>query len=256
MRQARKRRWFRYGLRTILLLVALVAVILGYSVSRFARQRAAVESILARHGTVVYHDDAYGRVHPERTIYAWFREFVGLRWPGEVYLEGRSVTDDVLRDEVLPLRTVTAVGLTGVSVTNEGLAQLRPLESLASVTCIRDSRNERVLETLDNAPSMVDMRLAPLKDAMDYLTDLHEIAIQLDKEALQQQTAPITANIKNQPLSVTLEQLLAPLDLGYIVEGGKIIITTRMTAEDRAREADAVRAALPQIKTLVIDRER
>jgi hypothetical protein len=255
MSEVSKRRWFRFGLRSILLLVALVAVVLGYSVSRFARERQAVESILARGGKVKYFDDSYGIVHPERTVYAWFREFVGLRWPGIVYLEGRSVTDDVLRDEILPLRTVTNIGLSGVKVTNEGLAQLRPLGSLDRLTCLRDSRNQPVLAALDEE-SMVDMRQTPLQDAIDYLADFHEISIQLDKEASQKRTAPITANIQNQSLSDMLEQLLLPLDLGYIVEGGKVVITSRKVVEERRQEVDAVRAVLPQVKTVVLDRDR
>ena len=211
MSEAPKRRWLRFSLRTILLLVLVVAVILGYSVSRFARERRAVESILSRYGRVVYHDDAYGRVHPERTLKAWFREFVGLRWPGEVYLEGGSITDDVLRDAVLPLRTVQAVGLTGVAVTNEGLAQLRPLKSLVRVTCLRDSRNEHVLEALDER-SYVDMHLTPLRDAMDYFADYHDITIVLDRQAFQLQTDSmvITGTMKNRSPISPSEKMVPP----------------------------------------------
>ncbi len=256
MTSAPERRWFRFGLRTMLVLVALLAMILGYSVSRFAAERNAVEKLLARGGKVVYHDNAYGRIHPERTLKAWFLEFAGLRWPGEAYLGGKEVTDEVLRDEILPLRTLTAVGMTSVSVTNEGLGQLRSLKSLATVTCLRDGRNEKVLRELAE-PSMVEMRSVPLRDAMDYLTDLHDIKIQIDPVALQEsKDAAVTCKLKNLRLSVTLDQLLAPLNLGWIVDNGRLVITTRKVVEAHAQEAAAVNSSLPQVKTLIIDSDR
>jgi hypothetical protein len=240
-----------------LILVALLAVILGYSVSRFAKERAAVEAILARGGKVTYFDKSYGPVHPERTLHAWFREFAGLRWPGYVHLEGKGVTNDVLRDEVLPLRTVEAIGLSDVAVTNEGLAQLRSLESLLSVSCLRDRRNGRVLDALYE-PSEVDMQFAPVDDAMDYFADLHGITITFDTEVFRQLTdsSVVTCTLKNQPFSVILDRVLEPLDFGWIVANGWLYITTPETAKRHAREIDAVRASLPQLKTLVIDTVR
>ena len=48
-----RRAWFRYRLRTFLILVSLIAVWLGWTVHRARTQRAAVEAIQAARGTVM-----------------------------------------------------------------------------------------------------------------------------------------------------------------------------------------------------------
>ncbi len=201
--RAPRGRWLRYSLRTLLVLVTGLAMVLAYSVSRFANERAAVERLLARRATIVYFDQSYGRVHPGRTLGAWLREFAGLRWPGEVYLEGKEIDDAILRDDVLPLRTLARVGLTGVRVTDEGLGQLSSLESLVGVTCIRDSRNEKVMRELDQA-TMIEVVNTPLQDCVEYLIDLHDIPIEIDKGAVSapqwDSRSQLTATVKGKPL--------------------------------------------------------
>src|SRR5262245_22372727 len=131
-----QRRWLWLVIAPLVVAVTSLAAILGYSSSRFVMERKTVESILSAGGKVVYFDNSYGRVHPERTLTAWLREFTGLRWPYEAHLQGKAVTNEILREEILPLGTLTVVTLTGVAVTNDGLEQLRPLKSLAWLTCI------------------------------------------------------------------------------------------------------------------------
>jgi len=249
-------RLFRYSLRTLLLAVTLLAVALAYSVSDFAKERAAVEAILAHGGRVVYFDNTYGFVHPERTPIAWAREFVRLRWPHGVYFDSSYVDDDIVRAEVLPLHTLVYVGIRGGRVTNEGLAQLASLESLVGVTCIRDSRNEKVLKELGQ-PTHMDFRETPLEDAVDYLKDLHGIDIRFYPNAIPPEQLdgglPLSATIKNKTLGDALTQLLSPHDLGWIVRGGELQITTRDVQKKHEEKVAKVKAALPQWRQLLID---
>ncbi len=251
-----RRRALRYSLRTLLVLVTLLCVILGNRASQFARQRQAASAIRSRGGTVVYFDDAYGRRGHGSETRAWLREFFGLRWPNIVFLHGDEVTDEVLRDEVLPLRSLAAVGMTDVSVTNEGLGQLSSLESLKYVTCLRDSRSRAVLQALDEQTS-IEFQDVPLQDAIEYLADLHGIPIEIDKSAVPAEQldarSPLTHAIKNKPLRDALDELLPPNEMGWIVTYGKLVITTAAEGEKRRQAVAAVRASLPQVREIEID---
>jgi hypothetical protein len=251
-----RRRALRYSLRAMLVMVTLLAIVLAYSVSRFAKDRRAVEAILARGGSVTYFDNSSGRVHAERTMLAWLREFVGLRRPYIVRLEGTNVTDEVIRDEVLPLRTLVWVSLFGVRVTDDGLDQLAPLDSLEGVTCLRDGRNEAVFNALDQ-PSQVEFQQVPLREAMEYLFDLHDMRFEIDQASVPVEylggRSTLTGTIKNKQLGVLLDSILAPHDLGWIVAGGRLRITSRAVQDERQARIEKVRAALPQLQALLID---
>ena len=84
-RNALRRRWPRFSLRTLLILTALVAVWLGVQVNKAQKQRAAVAAIEAAGGQIIY-DWEYlawqhsmtppgsGIGHPQP---AWLRYIVG-----------------------------------------------------------------------------------------------------------------------------------------------------------------------------------
>ena len=48
------RRWFRFGLRTLLIFLTVLCVWLGFQVNAARRQHAAVQAILQAGGTVAY----------------------------------------------------------------------------------------------------------------------------------------------------------------------------------------------------------
>src|SRR5664279_5665968 len=62
------RRWFRYSLRTLFVLVTVIAVALGIGVEGAQRQRRAVERIVEMGGTVYYDYQYDFRDHPEGVI--------------------------------------------------------------------------------------------------------------------------------------------------------------------------------------------
>jgi hypothetical protein len=81
--QKPKRRWFRYSLRTMLVLVTLVAIVLGRWTFQARHQQRVVDQILALNGEV-YYDYQYpnGRFVPDAPppVPRWLYDAVGAHY--------------------------------------------------------------------------------------------------------------------------------------------------------------------------------
>ena len=90
--------------------------------------------------------------------------------------------------------------------------------------------NNRVRTALQNLTE-VTFEEAPLRECLDYLEDLHGIEVELDPLAakkhgdLDSLSVSLTANAMS--LADALMIMLSPFDLSYLVDEGKLIITTR-----------------------------
>ncbi|MGD9720933.1 MAG: hypothetical protein AB7O59_23570 [Pirellulales bacterium] len=252
----RRRKAWRYSLRGLLVLIAIIAVLLGSRANRFYRERQAAGAIMARGGSVFYHDESYGIVPPERTLTAWWREYWGLRWPGEVSLSGGDVSDHVLVNDVLPLRSLSRLSLIGTAVTHDGLGQLAPLKSLKSLTYVRTRSDLAVLDEL-RQNTMIEMELVPLEDCVAYLVDLHGIPIEIDEPAAAIARADprltISGTYKNRPLAEVLDAMLEPQGWGWAVSDGKLMIAVRLASVIRRGGETSIRKLLPQVQELTAD---
>jgi hypothetical protein len=227
-----------------------------------ARQRRAVDAVEAARGMVLYHDEGwgplrgYGHVPVDDSTTGLLREFFGLRWPAELYIKGPEVTDEVLVTMILPLHTLEVVGIAESSVTLDGLAILAALPALRVVTMHSDMRNEKITSLLAEATRM-EFQDVPLQDCVEYLVDLHNGPIEIDKSAVTaeqwDQRSYLTASAENQTLGSALDTLLAPKQLGWVVRDGKLIITKREVQEEQRAVAEQMKAKLPQVQVLVID---
>ena len=105
------------------------------------------------------------------------------------------------------------------------------------------------------SPTQIEFVETPLSDVVDYLQDLHHIEIRVDKEALRQagisESTEITYNVKGVSLQSGLRLVLQPLDLGYMIRGKVLLITT-------ARKAAVTDINEPDFKTLgmIVNEER
>ncbi len=260
--RTRSGRLLRYSLRTLLVFVTLSAVTVAFRASQVSRQRRAVHALESAGGMVGYFDEGwwpvrgYGRVPLDDSAAGWLREFFGLRWPGEVYLKGSSVTDEVLKEYVLPLKTLGVVGLTETSVTNEGLVQLAALPNLSIATLRSNANHDAIWGKLQESTA-IEFQDVPLQDAMDYLADLHQISFTIDCTTVSPQhldgQRPLTATIKNEKLDDALTKLLAPSELGWVISDGKLLITSRAVQDEHDALIESVQAKLPQVKVLLID---
>ncbi len=79
-------------------------------------------------------------------------------------------------------------------------------------------------------PTKVEFVETPLDEAIDYLQDMHGIAIQLDRKALEEagmfDDTPVSLDVENVSLRTALRLLLRPLDLTYVVQDEVLMITT------------------------------
>ncbi len=71
---------------------------------------------------------------------------------------------------------------------------------------------------------------APLKKILEHIADTHGIGVSLDSEGLEgagaTEETPVTIQVDGSTLSSALNQVLAPLKLGYIVENEVLMITS------------------------------
>jgi hypothetical protein len=156
----RKRRWFHYSLRTMLLLITAVALSLGVVVHNASVQREALQAIQRAHGTVFYdfHQTAprtvssVGKPTGPQWLRAWLDEhyfdtavwisFFGTpnddEWVSAVnnlpslntlLLSGENATDEIL-DRLRRSPKLEDLHLSGGQVTDQGLANLAKFPNL------------------------------------------------------------------------------------------------------------------------------
>ncbi|MHC4406471.1 MAG: leucine-rich repeat domain-containing protein [Planctomycetota bacterium] len=138
--QKRRRRRFQFTIRSLLVLMTVFALWLGFEVSRARRQQKAVETILKLGGRVTYDwevaGDSYGRsgrAKPiERPGPAWLRSWLGDHYFDtvvQVGLHGRPVTDDDMA-ALGGLTELEYLTVSSADITDRGLAHLRGLTKL------------------------------------------------------------------------------------------------------------------------------
>jgi hypothetical protein len=97
-----------------------------------------------------------------------------------------------------------------------------------------NENEERILAALDDK-TVLEFTDQPLSDAIQYLKDRHDIEIQLDEKALEDEgigtDTPVSRNISGITLRSALRLLLGELDLTYVVKNEVLLITTKAEAE-------------------------
>lgn len=128
-----KRRWFRFGIGTLLLAVAICAIWFG-RVSYLARQqREAIRLIESLRGMVVYDHTYEGASEPNWP--EWLRAWVGeeyFRRVQGVALASEDFTDEGLKILAL-LSDLKVLRFHSSQVTDEGIAKLRVCKGLESL---------------------------------------------------------------------------------------------------------------------------
>ena len=107
----------------------------------------------------------------------------------------------------------------------------------ATVDLRRDSPNEkRIQQALKDSTEVAFTDMA-LKDALDYLEDLHRIEIIIDEVALTDEgivkDQPVNLVLSGITLRSALRLLLEPLGLTYVIEDEVMKITTQTKADEK-----------------------
>lgn len=156
-----KRRWLQFSLGSLLLLITVLAVWLGWQVNRVRREREAI-ALVERLGGEVYFDYQVEEnvplghfvTSPARKPPApdWLRWLVGedyFRRVASVELRDTKVTDEDLH-VVAGLRRLWLLDLSNTSITNAGLAHLKGLRELRGLTLINTDVDSAGLAHLRN----------------------------------------------------------------------------------------------------------
>jgi len=105
----------------------------------------------------------------------------------------------------------------------------------ASVDLSESGPAERKIRTALEEETKVEFVETPLQDVLDFLRDQHDIEIQLDSKALDDdaiaQDTPISMDIKGISLRSALRLMLEPLNLTYVIKNEVLQITTKTKAE-------------------------
>ena len=162
---------FRFSLRTLLIVVVLLSVALGWFALKMReaeRQRQAVEAISEAHGWFYYDYelDESGRLMQgqERPAPAWLRKLVGDDFFADVVrvsLPYRRRVDDVFLKRLMALTGLRSLRLSGTQVTDEGLKHLEGLTKLEHLELDGTEVTDEGIEELRKALPNCDIRREP-----------------------------------------------------------------------------------------------
>jgi len=142
----RKRRWFQFGLPTLLGLVTLSAVVLGLIVNSAERQRRAVAAVRSLGGVVYYEDDKPFAAGPP----FWLRKWFGPDYIANVvavYLTDTHVGDAGL-ESLTGLTRLQVLDLSNTRISDAGLAHLSALTGLRTLYLYNTPVSDAGLEHL------------------------------------------------------------------------------------------------------------
>lgn len=109
----------------------------------------------------------------------------------------------------------------------------------------RSGPTRRVIAAL-RSETELEMVEAPLQDVIDFLMDLHDLAIQVDHPALKEagvdEYAPVSIRLKGVSLHAALRITLRELGLIYAVAPEYVLITTPAGAEHWAKTVGPLKA--------------
>ena len=164
----RKRRWFQFSLRTLLIFVLVCAVgsaWLGVIAKRANRQRVAVETIKKAGGTVYYdyQADADGvlRFPPSSPAYPeWLKNGLGVDYFSNVVRVSLNSRSDAGSFEALSdLPHLGSVWLAGRNVTDSVLARTTTLSQLHALIVSNSAITATGWESLEHLPQLKMMNL-------------------------------------------------------------------------------------------------
>jgi len=190
---AKRRRWFRYSLRTMLVAVTLLCVWLGAVVNPARRQRQTVEKLRESTGRAFIRYDYEDRGSTNPRAPDWLRRLLGDDYFHDVV----SLTwlhfhaDEVTPDDLVDLPKLRDLTLREMPITDEGLQKLARLRRLESL-CI-DTGNSR---------DITDHGLEHLSSLIE-LENLTVRSIQITGEGLR----PLTALKKLRSLSLRSDSI-------------------------------------------------
>jgi hypothetical protein len=118
----RKRRWFQFSLRTLMIFTTIVAVYLGLVTSRARRQHQAVEALEQVNATIIYDTDE--TPVEANTVRDWLCGWLGRDYFDNVVsvelVDESKQGEEALAEGLASFARLREVKLRGVQLTEEG----------------------------------------------------------------------------------------------------------------------------------------
>lgn len=163
---ARPRRWFRFSMRSLLLLVALLAVPLAWKVNRVHHQRAVVAEVMSNGGMISYSDDPYslrlrGVVRASTPNLSWWRSWLGDDYFVDVVgviLTGSTVGDATLA-RIATLPNLERLDIYSNKITDDGLKPLASHRKLKELTLSSPHVTDKGLRHLTGLTALEELSI-------------------------------------------------------------------------------------------------
>ena len=188
----RPRRWLRYSIRSLLLLVLALSIWLGWMANRAARQRHAAQA-LEQIGAKIFYEHSWPNQFDKR-VPAWVLNTIGEDWFYDVvgvsfsfpsftdaelqaamphlhelsnlnvlFLDGTKLTDESM-PRITECKTLTTLNLDSTRITNEGLLKLKSLPHLQrlSIAVMPNLTDEGLLH-FHEFPALTDVTFSNRK---------------------------------------------------------------------------------------------
>jgi hypothetical protein len=151
-----RRRWLRYSMRTMLLLVTVLCVLLALVIVPAQRQRRAVEKIrgLGSWSRVVYDYESEGPYGGSVELRgpAWLRRWIGVDYFQDVVRVQVFLSrgDELTPDDLASLPGLRSLDVHDMPITDDGLLTLARLRKLEGLSLQSNEITDRGLEQLSS----------------------------------------------------------------------------------------------------------
>lgn len=135
-KQSKRRRWFQFSLRTLFVLMTILAVWLGLVMGKARKLRRAVDAITAAGGEVYFHHQSQDAEAPAPGP-PWLRRLVGdepFIAPARVVLTGPDVTDEFIAEHLRSMSSLEDLGIVSPNVTDAALTHIGSMRDLHYLT--------------------------------------------------------------------------------------------------------------------------
>ena len=159
-----RRRWFRFSLRSLLLLVVLVAIPLGWKVNRVRNQRMVVAEIEKLHGQMYYdyqRNFIGGSTSAAPPGPNWLRDILGVDYFADVVhvnVSGPQVTDKTLA-RLLSLPHLQLLGVDSDEITDSEVALVARSKELIGFNLKAKTITVAGIDHLQGLPTLQYLRL-------------------------------------------------------------------------------------------------
>jgi hypothetical protein len=166
-------------------------------------------------------------------------------------LECPRVTDAGMT-HVAALKKVDALVLNCQLLTPDGI---RRLKGLAGVRQFLSMHNEKNRDAASALRSQFDFEFVntPISGVLDYVAQVFEVSINSQAMSGDLKSQPFTFSAKRISFAQLLDQLLEPLDFGFVVENGGIKVTSKEAGLAGRAGFRAACETFPNAETVLVD---